>query len=243
VAIPTFLALDVLHFYLRGKADDTGIPWQRSGIVDAERLLGWGEAPTQRLQDWLFAGHFGFLQWLAFIVYASWYVVPGLLTAYIVFWRRDLIVSYAFVRFGVAYAALIAFFLMPAEPPWMALHITRIFHMTQRAQDLDTNPVAALPSLHVALPAVQALWLRRKGMRRLSTLFGALSAGIGLAAVYAGEHYVVDCLAGGALAYAVNHVAARAENPAQAWTERRRAAPRAPDEAAGRGAVGVTMGL
>jgi hypothetical protein len=74
-------------------------------------------------------------------------------------------------------------------------------------------------------------------------LFGVRSAGIGLTAVYAGERYVVDRLAGVALAYADSGAAARAEDPVQAWAEARRNALRTADEPARRGAAGVTMGL
>jgi PAP2 superfamily len=217
VAVPAFIVLEAVFVILRGEANDTGVPWQRREVLAADRLLGWGQTPTERLQGWLFTGHAGLIDWLAWAAYLSWFVVPAMLTVWVLFWRRDLIVSYALARFGLMYAALILFFLIPTEPPWMALDVTRIVDVLHRTRQVDTNPVAAFPSLHVGIPMIQALWLRRRGMFGASAVYGLVACLIAIAVVYTGQHYVVDCLAAVALAYAVDRVAARAEDPIGAW--------------------------
>jgi membrane-associated phospholipid phosphatase len=68
------------------------------------------------------------------------------------------------------------------------------------------NPLAAMPSLHFATSLMAALLLAEVG-----PLAGSLGAGyaltLGFALVYLGEHYVVDLLAGGALALLVRRLA------------------------------------
>ena len=64
---------------------------------------------------------------------------------------------------------------------------------------LSANEVAAMPSLHAALPLLTALALMRLyGSRAAPCLLYALTMGFNL--VYLGEHYVVDALAGFATA-------------------------------------------
>ncbi len=71
------------------------------------------------------------------------------------------------------------------------------------------NPLAAMPSLHFATSVMAALLLAEA-----SPVAGALgfsyAATLGFALVYLGEHYVVDLLAGAALAVAVRRAEARA---------------------------------
>jgi membrane-associated phospholipid phosphatase len=78
---------------------------------------------------------------------------------------------------------------------------------------LDTNPVAAMPSLHMAFPTVCTilvwrLWGIRAGAPML--LYTVLQ-GIGI--IYLGEHYLVDVLAGVALAGVVASETYRRRQP------------------------------
>ena len=55
-AFPVFVAqsLNSLAFvWLRGVADDTGMPWQTAYVVGADRVIGLGHNPTAVLQAWL----------------------------------------------------------------------------------------------------------------------------------------------------------------------------------------------
>jgi membrane-associated phospholipid phosphatase len=75
---------------------------------------------------------------------------------------------------------------------------------------LQGNPFAAMPSLHFGTSVMAARLLSQVG--RWHGAFGwayALSLGFGL--VYLGEHYLVDLIAGVALAEAIWRLAARLE--------------------------------
>jgi membrane-associated phospholipid phosphatase len=200
VAAPAFLALEGLYVSLRGIADDTGEPFATRYFLGFDRLLGAGSTPTERLQDAFYRGHTGPLELLAFALYLAWFIFPTALTVFVLLVRR-----------GTTYAALLFFFVFPTQPPWMALHVTGIVQTVTHATRVDTNPLAAFPSLHVARPAVAALWLRRKGMHRAAAFFGILAALIAASAVYTGQHYVVDCLASVVLVLCVDRAASRFE--------------------------------
>jgi membrane-associated phospholipid phosphatase len=74
---------------------------------------------------------------------------------------------------------------------------------------LGGNPLAAMPSIHFATSLMAALLLAEVGP--LAGAFGFTYAIVlGFALVYLGEHYVVDLLAGAALAGAVHRLGPRA---------------------------------
>jgi membrane-associated phospholipid phosphatase len=74
------------------------------------------------------------------------------------------------------------------------------------------NPLAAMPSLHVATSLMAALLLAEVSPAAAALGF-AYTATLGFALVYLGEHYVVDLLAGAALTGAVRRWGPRAEGP------------------------------
>jgi membrane-associated phospholipid phosphatase len=78
------------------------------------------------------------------------------------------------------------------------------------------NPVAAMPSLHMALTAVVALAAWRVH-RVAGIVASAYAVSMGFALVYLGEHYAVDVLAGTVVAGAGSLLAARvlAKRPAE----------------------------
>jgi membrane-associated phospholipid phosphatase len=63
-----------------------------------------------------------------------------------------------------------------------------------------------MPRLHVALTAALAMWLWTVRIRPWALLFALYTALTTLDVVYLGEHYLVDALAGVALAYFVVRV-------------------------------------
>jgi membrane-associated phospholipid phosphatase len=105
---------------------------------------------------------------------------------------------------------LIGYALIPTAPPWMAAqpnlgvippvtHITRGIY-TRYAEELygsvDTNPVAAMPSLHVAFPFLCALIGWRAYGRRIAAALSVYALIVMFVVVYLGEHYAVDVIAG-----------------------------------------------
>jgi hypothetical protein len=113
----------------------------------------------------------------------------------------------------MSFAAFVVFLLWPTAPPWWAAYhqefsgLDRIFQHTLVSNldglyaALSPNPVAAIPSLHAAVPFLAFLALRRV-WPRASLLALGWSAVVWFAIVYLGEHYVLDAVVGVAWAAA-----------------------------------------
>jgi membrane-associated phospholipid phosphatase len=109
------------------------------------------------------------------------------------------------------YGSLVTFLVYPVAPPWYAVPgVTRILTASVDKtlgvpvyktifDFFGSNQFAAFPSLHSALPWLIALFAIKIGrLKGLPVL--AFPVGVWFSAVYLGEHYVVDVLAG--IAYA-----------------------------------------
>ncbi|HVZ74129.1 MAG TPA: phosphatase PAP2 family protein [Polyangia bacterium] len=132
-----------------------------------------------------------------------------------------------FWRFRRAIMLLMAgglaiYFAVPTVPPWMAarLHVIGpIRHITAEIYNvavptlqstLDVNPVAAMPSLHTAFPALCA-FIALHHFGRRAALLPVYALVMMFAIAYLGEHYLVDIVAGVALAAAVYVVVYRTD--------------------------------
>lgn len=104
------------------------------------------------------------------------------------------------------------YLLIPTVPPWMAANlfgiipkITRfniyIYNMTipDLTSGFNTNPIAAMPSLHAAFPALSSFILWRL-YRWKAFPFYLYTLLMYFTIVYTGDHYFVDILAGVILA-------------------------------------------
>src|SRR5207249_5968007 len=93
-----FLGLIVVRLvfgYLRGFSDNAGFTHERAVLPAIDRTLGFGVTPGQRFQSWFFAGHLTKFDSLWLGIYDAWFVVPTVLTLYIVIFRWDLVRPYA----------------------------------------------------------------------------------------------------------------------------------------------------
>ncbi|MBK5117031.1 MAG: inositol phosphorylceramide synthase [Thermoleophilia bacterium] len=205
----------------RGAADSLGIDVHLQAMIDFDRLLFFGQTPTEWLQARLYEP--GVVSWwdVAFsIVYTSYFVVPFAVAG--VLWARDRIVFLRFTRrlVTLALAGLATYIAFPAAPPWMAgeqgllegVHRTTsdgfnalgvaTAGLFSRGQE-NVNLVAAVPSLHAGFTALVAmfLWSRvRLGLRPLLALYPLAMA---LTLIATGEHYVFDVLLGWSFAAGV----------------------------------------
>jgi hypothetical protein len=203
--------------------------------IAADRLIGLGELPSLRLQRALARHGPDGPEWRALdpvLVWAhwSWFAVPHTALVYILLrhperFPRAAVMTYAVFNIGAS-----LYWLIPTAPPWYAaevadergaapLAVRRM--MVEYGEHFwrdgwgslysvfGGNPLAAMPSLHFATSVTAALLLAE-----VSPVAGAVgslyAATLGFALVYLGEHYVVDLLAGVALAGAVRRVAPRA---------------------------------
>ena len=195
--------------------------------VRFDRALGGGVTPTNRLQRLLGRpGHVGPLEYGLSMVHWSWFIVPHGTLAYILLRHRRV-----FERSGVMMAVCfdlgcVVYWLVPTAPPWWAGEhgsIPPVRRIMAEAGErfwgrlwqplyssLQGNPFAAMPSLHFGTSVMAARVLSQVGPGHATAGWAyALTLGFGL--VYLGEHYVIDLLAGFALAEVIWRLAPHVE--------------------------------
>jgi hypothetical protein len=213
-----FLLLLLAWEATRGIADTLGMPVQFTGPVTAEKLLFFGTIPTVALQEALFVPERGarWFDWLGAFMHALHFVLP--VAFGFVLWLRGRALYWRYVASVLALFLLgfVGFVLYPQAPPWMAGEIDvipfvhRISVETMLTlptadgliyvyQHIRPNNVAAMPSLHAAVPLLLTLILWKLN-RRLALCGATYTVLLSFFLVYHGEHYVVDILAGWALA-------------------------------------------
>jgi membrane-associated phospholipid phosphatase len=192
-----------------------------------DRAIGLGVCPTNRLQRALGReGHVGALDYALSAVHWSWFLVPHGTLAYMLVRHREKFPRSAVLMATCFDLGCVVYWLVPTAPPWYAgangqmPPVRRI--MAEAGErfwrrlwnplyhSLQGNPFAAMPSLHFGTSVMAARILSQvsRGHAAAGWVY-ALTLGFGL--VYLGEHYVVDLLAGLALAEAIWRVAPRAE--------------------------------
>ena len=206
----------------RGAADSFGIGVHFHTMIDFDRFVFGGEAPTEWLQDRLYEP--GVVNWwdvLFTFVYTSYFIVPFALAGYL--WARDRRDFHRFVRrlVTLALAGLATYIAFPAAPPWMAGEmglLNEVHRTTGKGWEVislgtaslfskgqaSSNLVAAVPSLHTAFVTLVALFLwsrvRRRWLRPFLLLYPLL---MGLTLMATGEHYFFDVALGWLYAGAV----------------------------------------
>jgi membrane-associated phospholipid phosphatase len=187
--------------------------------ITVDRVLGAGELPNVRLQRFLGRSgtvrrHDTFLS----AVHWSWFFFPHGTIAYVLVRHRPRFERSAVLMAATFDIGCVVYWLLPTAPPWWARRDSpngRVRRIMVEAGErfwgrlweplydsLGGNPFAAMPSLHFATSITAARILSETG--RLAGAFGwTYAATLGFALVYLGEHYVVDLLAGLALAEGV----------------------------------------
>jgi hypothetical protein len=207
---------------LRAYGDEIGTPVQYDYVITAEKILFFGTIPTIWLQDWFYEyRRVGVLEFYTMFVYLAYFFLPHILA--FALWKWDFL---RFKRFGLAFLAtlyigLLTCAVVPTAPPWLAGQEGLIPHVSQIVSDViagetyqqayevaGSNPVAAMPSLHAAVPFVMMFALWKYPVVRWVGVWYAAS--MPFAIVYLGEHYFVDALAGLAAAWAGWQIAGKA---------------------------------
>jgi membrane-associated phospholipid phosphatase len=202
--------------------------------IDIDRALGLGELPTVRLQRSLAGGarddDWHVLDRVLVWAHWSWFFVPHGTAAYILVRHPERFPRAAAMTYAVFNLGACVYWLAPTAPPWYPASENIEFEqppppvrrmMVEYGQYFwrdgwgslysvfGGNPLAAMPSLHFATSVMAALLLAEAG-----PVAGSIGAGyaatLGFALVYLGEHYVVDLIAGAALAVAVRRLGPRA---------------------------------
>lgn len=210
----------VVFAQLRTFADETGIATQFGYVIDAEKALFFGEVPTIWLQSKLYeVGQIQSLEPPTIVIYVTYFVFPHL--AVFAAWRfdRERFPVYAGGVLGVVYIGLLVSVLLPTAPPWLAGQTDDLPHVYRVLKDIANevtpatyqaayetigpNDVAAMPSLHSAIPAVIAFIAWSRAPRPVAVAAWVYMLAMGFSLVYLGEHYVVDVLAGIGVAWVV----------------------------------------
>ena len=181
-----------------------------------ERMFG--TVPTVWLQERLVDGTPQWWDALAALVYVTHFVAIPLLTAVAWFALRDRFREWVVAALTMSLVGIAGYVAYPAAPPWLAsergdigevarishvgwdvLHLEVVGRLTEAGQS-GSNPVAAMPSLHAGAALLVALFLWPSVSRIVRAALVAYAAAMALTLVYTGEHYVVDVLAGWAVA-------------------------------------------
>lgn len=200
--------------------------------VVVDRAIGLGELPGLRLQR-AFARRQGeplrgveqVLVWCHWL----WFAVPHGTAAYLLLRHRDRFERGALQVYAVFDLGLIGYWALPTAPPWYAAEKGELGKadpamrrmMIEHGETfwkgawgplydvLGGNPLAAMPSLHFATSVMAAHVLADVGPLQ-GTIGWAYALSLGFALVYLGEHYVIDLVAGLALAEGVRRNGDRA---------------------------------
>jgi hypothetical protein len=157
------------------------------------------------------------------LVYAhwAWFVQPHLAAAWILWRHPGRFPRAATMICAVFDVGLAGYFAVPTAPPWWAAEQGRLPGMRRLMAEvgqrvwgrlwsplygfLGGNPLAAMPSLHFGTSVMAARMLAEAGPAAAAA--GWAYAGVlGFALVYLGEHYVLDLLAGAALAESIRRL-------------------------------------
>jgi membrane-associated phospholipid phosphatase len=195
--------------------------------IQVDRALGGGTLPTHRLQRAL--GRPGELRphdYALSFVHWSWFFVPHTTLAYVLLRHREHYPRSAVLMAACFDMGCVVYWAVPTAPPWWAAangHMPPVRRIMAEAGErfwrrawqplyhsLEGNPFAAMPSLHfgTSVMAARVLSVVGRGPGALGWTY-AVSLGLGL--VYLGEHYVIDLIAGFALAETVWRIAPRFE--------------------------------
>ena len=210
--------------------DDAEVMQRRLKVrypIEADRWLARGALPTHRLQRRL--GRPGrVLPWdyALSAIHWSWFFVPHGTLAYLLLRHRRLYPRSATLMAACFDLGCVIYWAVPTAPPWWAAQngevppVRRIMAETGEQvwkrwwrplyHSLEGNPFAAMPSLHFGTSVMAARVLEGVGPAHGAIGWTyALTLGFGL--IYLGEHYVVDLIAGFALAEGIVRAAPHAE--------------------------------
>jgi membrane-associated phospholipid phosphatase len=188
--------------------------------IVSDRIIGLGQLPNVRLQRaFSRPGRVTALDRALSVVHWAWFMEPHAALLFVQARHPDRFPRAARQMAATYDLGCIGYFAVPTAPPWWAAEqgeiagpdgpeVRRIMvdageQLWRRAWDplyqaFNSNPWAAMPSLHFATSLMAAIHLAEIGP--VPGAFGWAYAGtLAFALVYLGEHYVTDLLAGAAL--------------------------------------------
>jgi membrane-associated phospholipid phosphatase len=191
--------------------------------IAVDQLLGAGTPPSRRLARRLRRrGHLSALDKALTFFYWTWEAEPHLVMGWIRWCRPEHFAAAAGRLAATFNLTLLGYWAVPTAPPWwvseklgrMNGEIRRVMsevarwvkgkpNPTEGEHEMGANPFAAMPSDHFASAVMTAILLTEQD-RRLGAFGWSYALLLAFVLVYLGEHYVIDVLAGLALALSVN---------------------------------------
>jgi hypothetical protein len=236
-----FAAFLVLYDFSRGLATRIGMPLHVTPQIDVDKVIGFGTVPTVWLQTHLLGPRVSWWEVVPGLVYASHFVVVYAVAAWLWVRDRERWLAFALRFLTLSFAGVATYILVPAAPPWWAAdhgYIPPVQQGVGRGWDkiglhgaghllhegkAAFNPVAAVPSLHVAFATLVAVFLWPRARRWLRVVLALYPLAMGFTLVLEGEHYVADLLVGWLYVLAVMLLWRWLEPKVTAWRLRRMA--------------------
>jgi inositol phosphorylceramide synthase catalytic subunit len=172
------------------------------------------------LNEYFAIHHHSIMDILGGLFYLCWVPVPLAFAVYLYFKDKTTFFSFSYCFVFINFIGFILYYLYPAAPPWYVAQYGFEAHFnvsggvaglqyfdqltgTQIFENLykkNSNVFAAIPSLHSAYPIIVLYYGIQKRLGLINIIFGIICIGIWFTAVYTGHHYVIDVLAGIAVA-------------------------------------------
>jgi hypothetical protein len=217
-----FVVFWVLYDYMRAFPNYAYRAVDVADIYHAEQrffgIINQGNLLTPN--EFFLAHHHPALDLLCGIFYLCWVPIPLGFAGYLFFANRRLFFEFSLTFLLVNLIGFTIYYLHPAAPPWFVQQHGLAFTpltmgstaglarfdalvgagIFQGIYAKNANVFAAMPSLHSAYPVVVLFYALRNKSGVFNLFFIIIMVGIWFAAVYTSHHYLLDVLAGIAVA-------------------------------------------
>lgn len=206
-ALLPFFILLLTYQSLRSLVDNlTPMDIHITDLISLEKSLFNGWIPSYVIQqNFNKIPGYKILTFICNVAYLIHFVAP--LIGAMIIWNRKPNQYWYFI-FGLlllSYSGFITYYLFPAAPPWWAtkfgyltdqpVYLSTYFYYPTVVELAGPNPVAAMPSLHMAYPTYLLLYISSIWPKSGKWLIPYPFI-VGFATVLLGHHYVIDLLAG-----------------------------------------------
>ncbi len=201
----TFDALRGFAFYTVVKYHRKYFMWY---VLKIEKAILGGKTITNILQSIFWHGKITFFEKFLTSIHASHFLIFLVVGVFIWIDNREKFYQYATGLSVVMFFGILGYILIPTAPPWIAsnmlvipkferiiIHVYRDLPTTLLAI-FDTNPVAAMPSIHAAFPFFIFLFTVKNYRLRYKIISFIYFLLVTFTVTYCGEHYLTDVLTG-----------------------------------------------
>lgn len=207
--------------FLRSFADETTLAETINlKVFQFERWLFNGQIPTIMLQDRFYEpGKIGIQDYFFTAVHWSYFIVPHAAAVWLWHKHPERFRQFLAALTVVLASGLLIYFLIPTNPPWMApepinspaaapvyrvmeavaYHIGGGLYEASYNVIGESNPIAAMPSMHTAVTVLLIFpaWYSGRRWFTAAVIYAVL---MGITLMYTGEHYFVDVVMGAVIA-------------------------------------------